>query len=89
MLLSRIFSLMLGTTMFVMIWSMQDGDHALRARADVDAFPNVRPIEIQPQSHPAPAVSNQPAHVTSVAVTAPEPALWMFADEPAERVAGK
>ncbi|MDB5337925.1 MAG: hypothetical protein JWN70_3544 [Planctomycetaceae bacterium] len=89
MLLSRIFSLMLGTTLFVMIWSMQDGDHNLRIRADVDAFPNIRRIEIQPESQSAPAVTNPPVRVTSVQAAASESALWMFADEPAERVAGK
>ena len=66
---------------------MQDGDHDLRFRAEVDASPNIHRIEIQPESQPAPAVTNHPVRVSSV--TNPESALWMFADEPAERVAGK
>jgi len=89
MLLSRIFSLMLGTTLFVMIWSMQDGDHHLRAHAEADVAPQVHRNEIQPEHKPVPATSSAPVRVTSATVTAPESALWMFADEPAERVAGK
>lgn len=85
MLLSRIFALLLGTTLFVMIWSMQDGDHHLHVRADVDAVPNVQ----QPEPAPVPASATVPVQMTSVSATASESALWMFADEPAERVAGK
>lgn len=85
MLLSRIFSLLLGTTLFVMIWSMQDGNHALHARGTPDIVP--QRLEIQPESRPSPAATKPPLHVTSVAVSAPDSALWMFADEPTERIA--
>lgn len=89
MLLSRIFSLMLGTTLFVMIWSMQDGDHNRRVRVDVEVVPRVERLEVQPEAKPVPAVTQPPLRVTSVSATTPESALWMFADEPVERVAGK
>lgn len=85
MLLSRIFALLLGTTIFVMIWSMQDGDHLRRMRVEAEAVPSIQ----QPESTPAPASVTTPVQVTSASVTTAESALWMFADEPAERVAGK
>lgn len=89
MLLSRIFSLMLGTTLFVMIWSMSDGDHHLRVPVEPDVVPHIHRNEIQPENDPAPSTTPAPVRVTSATVTMHESALWMFADEPAERVAGK
>ncbi|MES2791958.1 MAG: hypothetical protein V4719_20255 [Planctomycetota bacterium] len=88
MLLSRIFSLMLGTTMFVAIWSMQDGDHSRHLRAGADTVPSVQPAEVPHQPESSPAVSSHPLRVTAVSATS-ESTLWMFADEPAERIAIK
>lgn len=89
MLLSRIFSLILGTILFVMTWSMQDGDHSLRKRPEVDAKPLIRRLEVEPETRPSPSVSSHPVRVTSIVAVAPESALWMFADDPAAQVAAK
>lgn len=90
MLLSRVFSLLLGTTLFVMIWTMQDGNHAaLRLEMAV----SVRSI---PQRHESPvAVTvcepvSQHVAVSAAEVQVPsENTLWIFADEPPEQFAAK
>ena len=87
MLLSRIFSLILGTTLFVVIWSMQDGQHGMRQRAAIHAFPQLRPSSSRPVDQPP--STNHPVPVSAAKATAPDHTLWMFADEPAAQVAVK
>lgn len=87
MLLSRIFSLILGTTLFVVIWSMQDGQHGLRQRAAVHAFPQLQPSVTRPVNPPPASI--EPAPVSAAQTSASDHALWMFADELPTQVAGK
>lgn len=89
MLLSRIFSLLLGTTLFVMIWTMQDGDHALPRMTVAAELRSVaqdsRELRETPVSVPvkSPEVSAVQSPVSS------EEVLWIFADEPARQIAVK
>jgi len=93
MLLSRAFCLILGTMLFVLIWTMQDGNHrATRmARSAPRRFvgPSTTPAAIRPT---VPSSNVQAASDTSRVEKAPiaEPIarksvdslLWMFAEEP-------
>lgn len=90
MLLSRAFCLILGTTLFVLIWTMQDGNHRSNrvARSSRSQFAG--------QSNQAPEVQAAKVKTVSVSLKTPvveaatpsvkksaESMLWMFADEPA------
>lgn len=89
MLLSRIFSLLLGTTLFVMIWTMQDGDHAA-PRMDIatDLRPMVQQAdELHEVAAPLPGVQSEIISVSSP--VASEQVLWMFADEQPAQIAVK
>jgi hypothetical protein len=98
MLLSRAFCLILGTTLFVLIWTMQDGNHRPTQLARSSRSRVAGPA-IQSPAAPAPkvkaiTVAHKPAEaaaaVTTVNVTtvkkSADSMLWMFADEePATR----
>lgn len=90
MLLSRIFSLLLGTTLFVMIWTMQDGDHAgLRMAAATELRPMVRQTDDFQQAA-APVVLKQADMVSvSSSPASSDQVLWMFADEATTQIAVK
>lgn len=88
MLLSRIFSLMLGTTLFVMIWTMQDGNHSsprMEMAVPVQPSPQVSALH-ETTLAPTPEVVVQ-APAPESATT--EPAMWIFADEPGTQIAVK
>ena len=87
MLLSRIFSLVLGTTLFVLIWSMQDGNHSLPMGRAAHFHSSRHQMESPPESTRVNLA--QTASVASATIVVQDHALWMFADEPVEQVAGK
>lgn len=91
MLMSRVFALMLGTTLFVLIWSCQDGDR-LQARSQIEVqngsfeqpVKQVRPLLIQTVSQSTvKAVSagscEKTCSVRSTSTT--DPVMWVFAEE--------
>jgi hypothetical protein len=95
MLLSRAFCLILGTTLFVLIWTMQDGNHRPTQLARSGRSRVVGPAT---QSPPAPkikaiTVSLKPAEAVASVNTVKKPAdsmLWMFAkEEPARQIAAQ
>ncbi len=90
MLLSRIFSLMLGTTLFVMIWTMQDGNHSAQRMgmaADMRPIPHTLDADTEVAAF-SPVHSQVADPISSVPVVA-EQALWIFAEEPAAQIAVK
>lgn len=97
MVLSRVFSLLLGTTLFILIWTMQDGNHAV---PQVVVATNLRPVirESQPEasvrevaSIPAGPIQPEYDEFNSIVapVSTPDATLWMFAAEPPEQIAVK
>ncbi|MDB5389621.1 MAG: hypothetical protein JWM11_5267 [Planctomycetaceae bacterium] len=88
MLLSRAFCLILGTTLFVLIWTMQDGNHRPTriARSGRSHFvgPGIGAPPIRSTPARTTTVSHQPAVVQvakPAAQKSAESLLWMFADE--------
>lgn len=90
MLLSRIFSLLLGTTLFVMIWTMQDGDHAAPRMAVTAELRSIVRTSEEPQETAAsfPVELPEVISVSSSPATS-DPVLWIFADEPPTQIAVK
>ncbi len=86
----RIFSLLLGTTLFVMIWTMQDGNHSAPR---MGLAVTIRPIPQDSEEHKAVTVFTPVGQPEAVSVAtgpaATEQTLWIFADEPAAQIAVK
>lgn len=88
MLLSRAFCLILGTTLFVLIWTMQDGNHRPTQLARSNRSRVVGPA-IQSPAAPAPklkaiTVSHKASEAVAAVIIAKQPVnsmLWMFAEE--------
>lgn len=85
MVFSRITSLILGTVLFVTIWTMQDGNHAA---PQIGLASDFRPVARTSQTE-------QPGHIAatglveSASTVASDEVLWIFAAEEATQIAVK